>query len=126
MSLINANPLDEEIFTARLSPHRSLPRRNLRILLWLFAGASLFTGLPFVLLGAWPIVSYMVLDVALLYLAFRANYRAARAYEQFRLTPVELQLARVSPRGARTEWRFNPAWVRLQRPRPRAFRVQPL
>jgi uncharacterized membrane protein len=121
MSPINANPLEEEIFAARLSPYRSLPRRNLRIVMILFGIASFITCLPFVMLGAWPILSYMALDTLMLYLAFRANYSAARAYEQIHLTPLELRLARVSARGARTEWRFNPVWVRLERQEDEEF-----
>ena len=121
MPPINANPLDEEIFSARLQPYRSLPRRHLRIVLTLFGIASLITCLPFVMLGAWPVLSYVALDTLVLYLAFRANYRAARAYEQIRLTPLELRLARVSARGARTEWLFNPVWVQLERQEDEEF-----
>ena len=43
------------------------------------------------------------------------SFRAARAYEDYRLTYLELEFARVSARGARREWRFNPAWVTLER-----------
>ncbi|MBV8566556.1 MAG: DUF2244 domain-containing protein [Methylobacteriaceae bacterium] len=121
-----ADPFEQEIFAARLSPYRSLPRRGFRVLLMVFAGACFITGLPFVALGAWPIVSWMGLDVVVFYLAFRSNYRAARAYEHIRLTPLELQLARVSPRGARTEWRFNTAWVRLERREHEEFGLERL
>jgi uncharacterized membrane protein len=114
---------EEEIFSARLSPYRSLTRRNFRILLMVFSGACFVTGVPFVILGAWPIAGLMALDAIAFYLAFRANFRAARAYEQFRLTPLELQLARVSARGLRAEWRFNPAWVRLERDEDEEFGV---
>ena len=77
--------------------------------------ASALVSLPFYLIGAWPIVGFLGLDVALLALAFRASFRAARAYEEFRLTYLELLLARESAGGARREWRFNPAWVTLER-----------
>jgi len=72
-------------------------------------------SLPFVLFGAWPVAGFMGLDVALLYLAFRVNFRAARAYEDVRVTPLELLFAKVTAAGARAEWRFHPAWVRLVR-----------
>ncbi len=79
-----------------------------------FAVSAVFS-LPFYLVGAWPIVGFLGLDVALLYFAFRANFRAARAYEDFRLTYFELMFVRGNARGARREWRFNPARVRLER-----------
>jgi uncharacterized membrane protein len=109
------HPTEREIFTARIVPHRSLSRRNFRLLVMLFSAASFFTGLPFVILGAWPIAGFMGADVALFYFAFRANYRAARAYEDVSVTPLELVLAKVSARGLRQEWRFNPSWTRLER-----------
>ena len=95
------DPTERQIFLARIVPYRSLSQRNFRLLVMLFTGASLFTSLPFVILGAWPIAGFMGADVAFFYLAFRANYRAARAYEDVSVTPLELVLAKVSPRGAR-------------------------
>ena len=80
-----------------------------------FCGAAFFTAIPFVALGAWPVVGFMGLDVLAFYWAFRVNYRDARAYEDVSVTPLELKLAKVSPRGERAEWSWNPIWVRLVR-----------
>ena len=77
--------------------------------------ATTALSIPFYLLGAWPIVGFFGLDVLAVYIAFRANFRSARACEHFRLTYFELTFARVSAAGARREWRFSPAWVRLER-----------
>lgn len=88
--------------------------------------ASCLVSLPFFLMGAWPVVGFMGLDVALLWLAFRANFRAARAYEDVTLTSFELQIAKVSARGARAEWRFNPLWVRLERVEHEEFGIREL
>jgi uncharacterized membrane protein len=103
------------LLTVRLSPHRSLDRRGVRVLLGATFVVSALFSLPFYLMGAWPIVGFLGLDVAALYFAFRASSRSAQAYEDFHLTYFELLFARVSPRGARREWRFNPSWVRLER-----------
>lgn len=83
-------------------------------------------SLPFVLLGAWPVAGFMGVDVALFYFAFRANFNAARAYEDVLVTPFELFFAKVSARGRRAEWRFNPAWVRLEREEHEEFGTQKL
>lgn len=117
-------PLEQLIFAARLRPHRSMTRGNIRLLITVFAGVNLFTSVPFIVLGAWPVAGFMGLDVAILYLAFRANTRAARAYEDIRVTPLELHLAKVSARGRFAEWRFNPAWVRLTRDEHADFGTQ--
>lgn len=120
------DPTERRIFATRLVPHRSLTRRNFRLLLMLFAAACFFSSLPFMLLGAWPIAGFMGLDLLLFYLAFRANFRAARAYEDINVTPLELQIAKVSPRGVKAEWRFHPSWVRLQKETHEEFGVQRL
>jgi uncharacterized membrane protein len=119
-------PADRRIFATRLAPHRSLTRRNFHILMVIFAAASCFSSLPFVLLGAWPVAGFMGLDVVLFYLAFRANFQAARAYEDVHLTPIELQIAKVSSRGIKAEWRFHPSWVRLDKEEHEEFGVQRL
>jgi uncharacterized membrane protein len=108
-------PADQHLFSARLTPHRSMNARQFRTLLIVFSLACLFASLPFLILGAWPVAGFMGLDVALIYFAFRANYRAARAYEDVTVTPLELHLAKVSAKGARAEYRFNPVWVRLEK-----------
>jgi uncharacterized membrane protein len=109
------HPSDVRIFERRLHPHRSLSSRNFLMLMMGFSALSFAITIPFVILGAWPVAGFMGLDVLAFFWAFRANYRAARAYEDICVTPVELSVAKVSARGARREWRFNPAWVRLER-----------
>ena len=42
----------------------------------------------------------MGLDVLGVYIAFKVNFRAARAYEDVEVTTVELLLAKVDPEGA--------------------------
>lgn len=115
------NAFDTEIFAVRLRPHRSLSAGDFRLLFAVFTGLVSLVALPFFLLGYWPIAGFAGLDIAIFYLAFRASFRAARAYEDVTLTAIELQIAKVSPRGARAEWRFNPAWVRLEREQDQTY-----
>ncbi len=120
------DPTDRRIMSVRLYPHRSLTRRNFHILLMFFSTVSFATTVPFVIMGAWPVAGFMGLDVLLFFLAFRANYRAARAYEDVHVTPLELLLEKVSPKGIRAQWRFNPSWVRLHKEDHQEFGVQKL
>ena len=66
-------------------------------------------------MGAWPVCGFFGLDVLLVYLAFRANYRTARAYEEVTVTASELTVRQVSHRGRVREWTLNPLWVQLDR-----------
>ena len=83
---------------------------------------SFVGGMFFYLLGAWPVIGFLGLDVALVYWAFRANYRAAAAFEEVTVTPSELRLRRVSHRGEVAEWTLNPLWTKLDRETQRGVR----
>ncbi len=120
------SPRDAQLFAARLTPHRSLDERRFHFPLMAFCACAFFSSLPFVILGAWPVAGFMGLDVALLWFAFRASFRSARAYEDVRVTPYELSLAKVNARGARREWTFSPLFVRLEKDELGEFGVQRL
>ena len=75
---------------------------------------SFATGLFFFLLGAWPVIGFMGLDVALIYVAFKLNFRALSRYETVDLTEDALTITRVTPSGKSQSWSFNPYWVRLR------------
>lgn len=115
MSADNDRSQEPTIFSAVLTPHRSLSRNGFVILMLVMGGASFATGMAFLLAGAWPVFGFCGLDVLLLYLAFRLSYRHARAYEQVTVTPSELTVRKVSHHGRINEWTLNPLWVRLDR-----------
>ncbi len=120
----DADPADPVLYSTRLYPHRSLTQRQFRRLIIGIAAVSFCATLPFVIMGAWPVAGFMGLDVLLVYVAFKANFRAARAYEDVEVTTIQLMLAKVDPRGLRAEWRFNPSWVRLERQQHAEFGMQ--
>jgi uncharacterized membrane protein len=103
------------LFSAIITPHRSLSGTGFVLVMALVGGMSFIGGMFFFLLGAWPVVGFLGLDVLLVYWAFRANYRAAAAFEEVTVTPSELRLRRVSHRGKIAEWTLNPIWTQLQR-----------
>ena len=106
---------DPKIFSAVITPHRSLGPRGFLIFMLCLGGLSFISGMSFVLIGAWPVFGFFGLDVLLVYLAFRANYRSARAYEEVTVTASELTVRQVNHRGGMREWTLNPLWVRLER-----------
>lgn len=103
------------LFSALLTPHRSLSGTGFLVVMGVLAGVSFVGGIVFFFVGAWPVIGFLGLDVALVYWAFRANYRAAAAYEEVTVTPSELHVKKVSARGRVAEWSLNPVWVRLER-----------
>ena len=104
---------DPSRFSAVLTPHRSLGPKGFMVLMAAVCAVSFGTGLFFYLLGAWPVIGFMGLDVALIYVAFKLNFRALRLYETIDLTHDALTVTRVAPSGKSQSWSFNPYWVRL-------------
>ena len=119
-------PADPKIFSAVITPHRSLSPRGFLILMLCLGAVSFASGVVFVSMGAWPVCGFFGLDVLLVYVAFRANFRAARAYEVVTVTASELTVRKVSQRGGVREWTLNPLWVRLERTVHEEFGIERL
>ena len=102
------------IFTAVLTPHRSLTPRGFLAVMAVLAVMSFTAGLIFWSIGAWPVIGFMGLDVALVYAAFRLNFRQARAAEIISLTREQLTVRRIAADGRSAETAVNPYWARLE------------
>lgn len=96
-----------------LHPHRSLTPRGFLILMLAIGTVSFVMGVAFLLIGAWPVFGFFGLDVALIYWAFKLNFRSGRIYETIDLTPEFLELTRVHPDGSREHFSCNPYWARV-------------
>ena len=100
-------------FSAVLLPHRSLSPQGFAILMSVMTLVCLSVGMWFFLIGAWPVLGFMGLDVLILYLAFKANYRDGKTYETVELTSDHLSITHHPLRGPEKIWQFNPYWVKL-------------
>lgn len=101
------------LFDAILHPNRSLSRRGFAVLMAVVGLSSLTLGGLFYFKGAWPIFGFYGLDVLVLYLFMRANYRSGRIYEKLRLTPAVLTVERGDHTGPRSTDQLQPTWLRV-------------
>ncbi|WP_406873389.1 DUF2244 domain-containing protein [Aminobacter sp. P9b] len=114
MSETNATfAADEPFFKALLLPHRSLGRTGFIILMGALLFGWIVTGVVFLSNGAWPIFGFFGLDVVALYIAFRLNYRAARAREEVSVSRTSLDILKTAPSGRSERFHFNPFWARF-------------
>lgn len=114
MSETNATfAADEPFFKALLLPHRSLGRTGFMILMGALMFGWIVTGIIFLSYGAWPIFGFFGLDVLGLYIAFRLNYRAARAREEVSVSRTSLDILKTAPSGKSERYQFNPFWARF-------------
>jgi uncharacterized membrane protein len=100
-------------FDAELTPHRALGRRGFLIVMGLVGTVSFVTGVMFTVMGAWPVLGFFGLDVALVYYAFKMNYKAGRAHETVQLSETSLKIRKVGADGTVTAWVFEPYWARV-------------
>lgn len=114
--MISGNPktdADAPFFSALLTPYRSLGPNGFRVLMALVGAICLVGGVLFLAIGAWPVVGFLGVDALIVYLAFRWNYRAARAFEEVIVSRTEVLVRQVSAAGREQLYRFNPFWARL-------------
>jgi uncharacterized membrane protein len=114
------------LFSALLTPHRSLNRTGFLVLMGFLSLISFAAGAAFLLMGAWPVFGFFGLDVLAIYWAFKINFARARACEEILVTPSELRVRRVSHRGHVTEWVLNPLWVRVDQIAHEEFGIERL
>jgi len=117
---------DAPLFSARLTPHRSLNRGGFFVLMTLIIIVSFAAGMIFLMMGAWPILGFFCLDALIIYWAFKLNFRRAAATEDIIVTPYEIRVRRVSHRGHVVEWTLNPLWVQLERKEDDEFGIEKL
>ncbi|MGD8327235.1 MAG: DUF2244 domain-containing protein [Sphingomonadales bacterium] len=97
-----------------LSPSRSLSPRGFAWLMGVLGLLSLCVGGFFLSIGAWPVFGFFGLDVLLLYLAFRVNFRDGEVREHVTLDSRDLAVTRTGPKEKSQSHHFQPAWVKVE------------
>ena len=103
---------------AVLRPHRSLSPAGFFLLMAVVIGVAFSSGMFYLLVGAWPVLIFMLVDAALVFLAFRLSYAQARAREHVRVTPSLVHVMRRCAQGREAHWTMTPAWARVSITRP--------
>ena len=100
-------------FNTELRPHRSLNPTGFAIAMLAASVLGFAIGVSFMIAGAWPVFGFCGLELILLYIAFRLNYRSGRHYEHIRLTDDGLQIRRYGPKGETSRDDIEPSWLRV-------------
>lgn len=123
---VQPRPPEPMLYAATLTPHRSLGRKGFTIVMLLVGGVSFICGMAFLMMGAWPVFGMFGLDVLLIYLAFKVNFRDAKAREEIIVTPSLLTVRKVAASGEEAETAMNPLWTRLEAERHEEFGIERL
>lgn len=94
-------------FDLMLTPNRPLAADRAR---WVVIGVAVILGLTTLrvaILGAWPVIPFAVIDIALFRWAMRASARASETYQALRLDDEALEV-----REPRRSIRLEPFWTK--------------
>lgn len=100
-------------FKAILYPNRSLGSTGFILLMTAIVVVSGLIGAGFALIGAWPVTGFLGLDVLLLYLAFRWNFRQSQQVDMIQLDGEGLLVRRILADRKEETWHFETAWVQI-------------
>jgi len=106
-------PAPDPLFAARLTPNRSASVKAINLVIALLAFVFFATGLGFMLIGAWPVMGFLGLEIVLLYLALRWNLLLAGRHETVTLTRETLTIERMDPWGRRSTETLDAYWARV-------------
>jgi uncharacterized membrane protein len=101
------------VFEALIVPYRSATRRGVICMAVTIVVLSLGVGVRFLLLGAWPVMVFSLLELPLLGVLLAINLRQTRASELILLDPRQITVTRTDPKGHQTSFSLPTAWLQV-------------
>ncbi|HEY5071634.1 MAG TPA: DUF2244 domain-containing protein [Caulobacteraceae bacterium] len=98
---------------AVITPHRSLSKRGLIVLISILTLINATTATAFVVLGAGPVPIFLALDVIALIGAFLISRRATASTERIQVSAREVRVSLETSRGATVMWSSPTAFTRV-------------
>lgn len=123
---LDPDAMDNPLFQATIRPHQSLSRDGFKVVMVGCCLVSAVISVKMMQAGFWPIAGFFGLDMLALFVALKVSFRRGRSFEEVMISPIAVILARVTHRGERREWRFNPIWTRLTRVEDDEYGLQAL
>lgn len=93
-----------------IRPNKSLTEKGMVVFVVLVGLAIFLVALRFVLLGAWVILPFAILEIGMLATGFWLYARASRYRETVDISKQSFIVTQESVKGSKT-WTFNPHWV---------------
>jgi uncharacterized membrane protein len=103
------------LFEAVCTPPAGLSDRGMRWLIGLALGAAILPGVAFAILGAWPVLGFLGVEVvAVLGLVALHRLWRRRSVETVLLTGQRLSVRRSDGRGGTEQVELEPYWTRIE------------
>ena len=105
---------NKKLYEITLYPYRSMNKLGFFILMFTLALISFVAGIMFILIGAWPVFGFFGLDVLLVYICFKLNFRSGKDFEIIDLTKKELIIRKYGATKLRKMYKLNPNWIKIK------------
>jgi len=105
---------DSESIVITLWPYRSLSLGGFRILIAVLTCLMGLIGLGFYLIGAWPVLGFLGLEIFIVWYAFKWNYRSGQLVETVAITPKQVDITRTDWRGHSKTICLNGLWIKAE------------
>ncbi|MEZ6029257.1 MAG: DUF2244 domain-containing protein [Hyphomonadaceae bacterium] len=99
---------------AVLEPPRSLSTRGFNRVMMVLGGMSFLSGLGFLMMGAWPVLGFMGLEILALWLVFKWSFRSQTARTYVRVTADAVTLRKVDGWGRERHARISAYFARVE------------
>ena len=106
--------MSKNFLNITILPYRSLSKKGFKYLMFTVAFIFFSIGVFFWYLGAWPVFGFIGLDVILLYLAFKINYKSGEIFENIRIFSKKFVVTRNFPSGKKQIWNLDPYWAKAE------------
>ena len=98
----------------KIYPNQSLTPKSLLLLMFLITIPASFIGVTFFILGAWPVLGFMGLEVLLIYIAFKVLFYKNKFYEHIILDREKLSIFFKKQNNTITKIELEPTWLQVQ------------
>ena len=97
-----------------LEPSKSLRPKGANLVLIILGGFGLVISVGFMMFGAWPVFGFMALDVLLIYIALRAQYRRSDLGQEITISNDEIEIKYFKAGTCINTILFNRYWAKLE------------
>ena len=109
--MINKN---NKLYEISLYPYRSLNKIGFFILMFSLGFVSFVAGIIFMIKGAWPVFGFFGLDVLLVYIFFKINFRSGKKKEILILTKNQLIIEFYNSKKISKTYYLDAHWLQIR------------
>ena len=104
---------NKNLYSITLKPYRSLSKIGFILLMVVLCTFCFVTGIMFIKIGAWPVFGFFGLDVLLVYIFFKINFKSGKKKERILLTSNQLIIEFYESQKIVKTYFLNPNWLKI-------------